>query len=53
MPWKGILPFKIHKIIFFQKKKKIGFTSKLSKGPVTIDTGICASPEPLAHGELL
>ena len=39
---KGILPFKMHKIIFFQEnlKKNQGFTSKFSQGRVTLNTGI-------------
>ena len=39
---KGILPFKMHKIIVFPEnlKKKLGFTSKFRKGRVTLNTGI-------------
>ena len=38
---KGILPFKIHKIIFFPEnlKKNLRFTSKLREGLVTLNTG--------------
>ena len=39
---KAILPFKMHKIIFFPEnlKKILGFTSKFMKGQVTLNTGI-------------
>ena len=39
---KGILPFKMHKIIYFSEnlKKFLGFTSKFRLGQVTLNTGI-------------
>ena len=39
---KGISPFMISEIIFFPEnlKKILGFTSKFSKGRVTLNTGI-------------
>ena len=40
---KGILPFKMHKIIYFSRKpekKILGFTSKSGKGGVTLNTDI-------------
>ena len=39
---KGILPFKMQKLIFFPEnlKKILGFTSKFRLGPVTLNTGI-------------
>ena len=39
---KAILPFKMHKIIFFSEnlKKNLGFTSKFRQSQVTLNTGI-------------
>ena len=35
------MPFKMHKIFFSRKpEKNLGFTSKFSSGPVTLNTGI-------------
>ena len=41
MHWKGILPFKMHKIYFFRKPEKIlGPTSQFRYGRVTLNIGI-------------